>query len=48
LKELKEKSELIDWFNDKRKEYFGLIAKRIENKEKLRKEGYLMFDLRDF
>ena len=28
--------------------YFGLIAKNIKNKEKLKREGYLVFDLKDF
>jgi hypothetical protein len=29
-------------------EYFGIIGKNIEGKEKLREKGYLVFDLRDF
>lgn len=37
----------IRWFRDKRTEHFGVIAKEIENKEKLRKEGYIVFDLKD-
>lgn len=48
LGELKEKSGFVRWNNGKRKEFFGLIAKRIENKKKLRKEGFLVFDLEDF
>ena len=32
----------------KRKEFFGLIAKKIENKPKFKREGYLVFDLEDF
>jgi len=48
LKELKEKSSHVKWNLNKRKEYFGLIAKKIENKEKLKKEGYLIFDLENF
>jgi len=45
---LKEKSGYVDWNTDKRKEYFGLIAKKIEGKERLRKEGYIVFDFDDF
>ena len=48
LRELKEKSEFVNWNLDNRKEFFGVIAKKIENKNKLRKEDYLIFDLRDF
>ncbi|MBU5678837.1 MAG: ATP-binding protein [Candidatus Aenigmatarchaeota archaeon] len=48
LDKLKEKSKFVQWHNEKRREYFGLIAKKIENKERLRKQGYLVFDLRDF
>jgi hypothetical protein len=39
---------MVKWFNEKRKEYFGLICKKIKNKEDLRKKGYLIFDLSDF
>ncbi len=31
-----------------RKEYFGIIAKRIERKEELRDRGFTVFDLEDF
>jgi len=48
LNELKEKAKFVEWNNDNRKEYFGIIAKRIENKEKLRMEGFRAFDLEDF
>jgi hypothetical protein len=48
LEKLKEKSKSVDWNKDKRKEYFGIIAKKIENKNKLRKEDFLVFDLEDF
>ncbi|MCK4730223.1 MAG: ATP-binding protein [Candidatus Aenigmarchaeota archaeon] len=48
LRELKQKSKFVDWNLDKRKEYFGLIGKKIEGKNKLRKDGYLVFDLKDF
>ena len=46
--ELKEKSKFVEWNLDNRQEFFGLIGKKIENKPKLRREGYLVFDLRDF
>lgn len=48
LKELKEKSKFVEWNNKKRKEYFGLVAKKINNKKQLRKLGYLVYDLEDF
>jgi hypothetical protein len=31
-----------------RKAYFGLIAKKIEGKDGLRKKGFVVFDLDDF
>ncbi|RLG14184.1 MAG: ATP-binding protein [Candidatus Nanohalarchaeota archaeon] len=48
LEELKEKSKYVEWKQGRRKEYFGLLAKKIENKNSLRKEGYEVFDLEDF
>lgn len=45
---LKEKSGHLTWNNDNRIEYFGLMAKKIQNKEKFRKEGFIVFDLEDF
>ncbi len=48
LEELKDKSKFVDWNLNDRKEYFGLIGKKIENKSRLRKEGFLAFDLSDF
>lgn len=48
LAELKNKSRHVDWNSEKRKEYFGLIAKKLEKKELLRREGYLAFDFDDF
>ncbi|MDK2915076.1 MAG: uncharacterized protein PWQ79_1991, partial [Thermococcaceae archaeon] len=46
LKDLERKAELLgleDWEN-----YYGLMAKRVERKESLRKEGWLVWDLGDF
>ena len=37
----------VKWHNDERSELYGIIAKKIEGKEKLREEGYLVFDLED-
>jgi len=48
IEKLKEKSKFVDWNLNKRKEFFGLIGKKIENKKDLRKEGFLIFDLEDF
>ncbi|MCK4733984.1 MAG: ATP-binding protein, partial [Methanophagales archaeon] len=50
LAALKEKSAFVNWFNNMREEHFGIIAKKIDEdvKEKLRSEGYLVFDMRDF
>lgn len=47
LKALKEKSSHVKWRNDKRTEVYGLIAKEISGKKKLRGEGYSVFDLED-
>ncbi len=46
LGELKEKSKHVDY--KRKKEYFGIIAKKIQSKEKLRKAGFFAFDLEDF
>ena len=46
LKALKEKSTHIKLETEKR--HYGLIAKGVEEKEKLRDEGFLVFDLKDF
>jgi len=48
LEELKVKSKYVNWNRKKRKEHFGIIAKKIEGKATLRKKGYLAFDLKDF
>ncbi len=47
LADLKRKAELIKWHNDEHCELYGIIAKNIEEKEKLREDGYLVFDLED-
>lgn len=38
----------VDWNKADRKEYFGIIAKKIERKEELRDRGFTAFDLEDF
>ena len=50
LEKLKEKSKCVRWFNEERKEYFGLVAKKIKKrvKNKLIGEDYLVWDLMDF
>jgi len=48
LKELKEKTPHVKWLNKQRKEQYGLIAKKIENKKDLRNEGFLVYDLEDW
>ena len=48
LAELRTKSGYVDWNTNKRKEHFGLIAKKITGKETLRKEGFIVFDFDDF
>ena len=44
---LKEKSKFVTGFNDAREEYFGLIAKKMDEEVKaaLRNDGYLVFDM---
>jgi len=46
LKDLKAKASVFRL--DRRKEGIGIIAKKVANKEYLREEGYLIFDLKDF
>lgn len=43
---LQEKAAHVLW--ERKKEYVGVIAHKIEHKESLRKEGWLMFDIDDF
>jgi hypothetical protein len=48
LEKLQEKTQYVDWHNKKRKEQYGIIARQIEQKEKLRKRGFFVYDLRDW
>nr|QNO57176.1 hypothetical protein HJKONFEM_00026 [Methanosarcinales archaeon ANME-1 ERB7] len=47
LRELMGKSSFVVWNNDKRKEYFGIAARKIEGKDQLKKRGFFVFDLDD-
>ena len=47
LRELEGKAGFVDWNKRERLEHFGMIAKRLEGKEKLKEEGYLCYDLGD-
>lgn len=42
---LKDKSPLVKWHNEKRKEYYAIFAKSF--KKKIKQENVLLFDLRD-
>jgi len=48
LIDLKEKTPHVQWHNDTRLEKYGIMAKKIEKKNDLRKNGYLAYDLDDF
>jgi len=45
FKELKEKSKLVDWNRNQRKEIFAIFAKSFE--KKVREENLYLFDLKD-
>ena len=47
LSKLKHKAGLVNWHNNSRKERYGIIAKNLREKEKLRENGFLVFDLED-
>ncbi len=47
IKDLKRKAGIVKWYNNQRIELFGIAAKEIEGKERLREEGYLALDLED-
>ena len=48
LNHLREKSRFVEWNKDERREYYGIIAKSIREKEMFREKGYICYDLRDF
>ncbi len=45
---LEEKAKSVEWLCGKRKEFYGVFARKIAGKEALRNEGFLAFDLEDF
>jgi len=47
LADLKEKTSFVQWNKGDRKDYFGLAAKSIKGKERLRERGFVVFDLED-
>jgi len=47
LQDLKDKSISVQWQSEERKEYFAVIAKKIENKAELKEKGVMAFDLED-
>jgi AAA+ ATPase superfamily predicted ATPase len=46
LRDLERKAELVGL--EGRKEYYGVVARSVEGKKRLRDEGWLVWDLRDF
>lgn len=47
VKELKRKAKLVKWNDGERKEKFGVIARKIEDKEEFRCDGFLVYDVED-
>lgn len=47
LQDLRNKSVFVQWKNEERKEYFAVVAKRIENKAELKENGFMVFDIED-
>lgn len=47
LLDLEKKSAEVRWRNNQREELFCLVGKHIVGKEKLRAEGYRVYDLAD-
>ncbi len=45
---LKRKAAYVEWHNRGRDEAYGLFAKKVAGKERLREDGFLVFDLDDF
>lgn len=48
LEELKEKATFVKWLNDNRLEQYGIIARKLEDKDKLKRKGFLAYDLKDW
>jgi AAA+ ATPase superfamily predicted ATPase len=47
VRDLREKSSYVNWYNEERNEHFAVIAKSIENKDKLKDKGLMLFDMDD-
>jgi len=47
IEKLKEKSKYVEWNNSERKEYFCVVAKKIEDKKRFRGTGCMVFDVDD-
>lgn len=47
IDKLKEKTKYIEWYNNQRKEYYNLIAKKIENKRVTKKQDFVVYELDD-
>jgi AAA+ ATPase superfamily predicted ATPase len=47
LQTLKRKVQDFKWKKEKRREYLGLFAKKIQGKEELSKQGYIILELKD-
>ncbi len=47
IEELKRKAEIVKWYDRQRKDFFGVAAKKIEGKEKLREKGFIALDFDD-
>lgn len=48
LNALRDKAELVNWHSGMRTDYYGIIAEGIEGKEELRKQGFLIYNIKDF
>ena len=48
LEELKEKANYVNWYKKERKEQYGIVARKIENKENLREKGFIIYDSYDW
>ncbi len=47
IQALKQKAQNFKWRKSRRREYFGLVARKIEGKEELSKKGYIILELKD-
>ena len=47
LEKLKKKADFVKWNKGDRSEYYGIVAKKVEGKDTLRRKGFVVFDLDD-